>query len=175
MQLWPTTAIKQARELNCSVATMLTLGIGILIVLLHPAVAISCTEFHNGDNYSAYEVMLLEDKLNMEQLKFKFFPTNYHSSIVVNVTYRFIAFDSSSEPSRQRVHDDLGDKAEISHYHFQWVKSPINLFIRPGLLSSFSLNTYQAKPASIDLYLGLPLNCSYEILNRILNLSAKHL
>ena len=151
---------------------MLTLGI--IIALLHPAVAISCTEFHNGDNYTAYEAMLLEDKSNFEELELKFFPTNYRSSIVVDVEYHFIFSDSRTEAERQGVRDEQLNitGAEISHYHFRWVESPINLFIRPGLLNRFSLNTYQARPVSIDLYLGLPFNCSPEILNRILNSSA---
>ncbi len=154
------------------------LHVSFLIALFHPALSISCADFHDGKNYSAYEAMLLQGESNLEALENGFFRTNYHSSIVVNIEYHFIS--SGSEEDKHNIFYLLADDdnkepwlnltaAEISHYHFRWVLSPVNLFIRPDLLTSLSLNTYQAQNVSIDLYLQLPFNCSPEILNRIIS------
>ncbi len=181
-------------------SSLLLIGL-LILALFHLAATIShCDEFQNGNNYTAYESMLLTDE-NLVELEKGFFPTNYHSSVVLDVEYHFIFTGSSYSEEIHRKEVEIVSRselqnsgvyssdanvlqqqeespflnltaAEISHYHFRWVISPINLFIRPGLLTSLSLNAYQTRNPSIDLYLGLPINCSPEVLNRILNSSA---
>ena len=131
---------------------------------------INCTEFRN--NYSAYESMLLADEMNLMELEKGFFPTNYHPSVVVDVEYHFVHAHSEEKGRREveavgsevQIHnnDDAmqqQDKESLSNFTFRWAISPINLFIRPGLLTSLSLNAFQTRNASIRLYLGLPFNC----------------
>ena len=138
-----------------------------------PVLSISCAEFQNGGQYSVYESMLLAHDINAVDLEQGFFPTNYHSSVVVDVNYHFIFTSETSDLEMQEEEPFLNiTAAEISHYRFRWMVSPINLFIRPNLLSSLSLKTYQTRNVSMDLYLGLPYNCTPEVLNRILNSSA---
>ena len=153
--------------------------------IFYPAACISCAEFGNGDRYSAYENMLVEDDANILELEKGFFPTNYRPSIFLDVAYHFISTNRSAgggknnhttstkckEDTHLRDQEEL-NFTEISLYHFRWVISPINLFIRPELLTALSLHTYQTRSVSIDIYLGLPFNCSPEILNRVLDPSA---
>ena len=141
---------------------------------------INCTEFQNGNNYSAYESMLLADEMNLMELEKGFFPTNYHPSVVVDVEYHFVHVSSEEKGRREvevvgsevQIHNDddvmqQQDKepllnltaAEFSRYQFRWAISPINLFIRPGLLTTLSLNAFQTRNASIYLSLGLPFTC----------------
>lgn len=141
-----------------------------------PALFISCADFRNGDNYSAYESMLLKNDINTVMLEEVFYPTNYHSSVVVDVKYHFIHTSeenilSINSLESEEPWNNVAD-TEISQYHFRWMVSPINLFIRPGLLSSFSLETYQTRNVSVNLYLSLPYNCTPELLKRVLNASA---
>lgn len=144
--------------------------------ILYPAASIPCDEFHNGNRYSAFEKMLLEDDTNLQELEKGFFPTNYRPSVVVDVEYHFI-FTNNNRSARavtdlQEVEEFNLTASEISRYHFRWVISPINLFIRPELLTTLSLYSYQTRGVSIDLYLGLPFGCLPETLNQVLSASA---
>lgn len=159
---------------------VLILGFSAAAAIFYPAASISCAEFRDGNRYSAYENMLLEDDTNLLELEKGFFPTNYRSSIVVDVMYHFIFTDRSAGGSKDDTNlQQLEEQpmlnltaTEISHHHFRWVISPINLFIRPELLTTLSLHSYQTRKVSVDLYLGLVFDCSPEILNRVLNSSA---
>jgi hypothetical protein len=134
--------------------------------LFRPVASISCAEFGDGNHYSPYENMLLEDDANLLELEREFFPTNYRFSIVVDVKYHFIFGNTSA--SDRCVYKGLN----LTCYHFRWVISPINLFIRPELLTSLSLYSYRYRPVSVDLYLNLPFDCWPEFLNQELSSSA---
>ena len=135
-----------------------------------PTGSTPCAALINS-NYSEIEAVLLTDK-NLMALEKAFFPTNVHSSIIINVTYHFINYQMD-----QSVSDDLDLDNSISHrlhsqtaergnnnedidrkpfiadnasfddieflvVQFRWLASSINLFIRPDLLKSLSLLTY---------------------------------
>lgn len=156
-----------------------------IATVIHPAVLqYTCNNFQNGRNYSAYEYMLLANESNLIELENGFYPTNYHSSIVLDVNYHFILTTSADTEEKQHkemeIDFNLGESSiqdgiemwnqshKTLNYSFRWTVSPINLYIRPGLLTSLSLNAYQTRHSSIDLHLGLPLNCSPECLNETL-------
>lgn len=134
-----------------------------------PASSVSCDSLKDS-SYSVIEKLLLTDK-NLIALEKAFFPTNLHSSIVINVIYHFstsqglnqtnhVAGDIVNDEAAYRpLHTDLERKAEnadsdreLLSASFRWLASPINLFIRPDLLKRLSLFTYQAPIVSINIY-----------------------
>lgn len=146
-----------------------------VLALKTPAVSsVTCDEFQNGNNYSAFESMLLDDEANLLELANGFFPTNYQSSVAVDIKYYFVfpkheheekvQVDTLVEESyvnKNRVEyaaaPQKEETTEETHYHhFRWVISPINLFIRPNLLADLSLKTYEARNNTINLSLRFP-------------------
>ena len=138
-----------------------------------PVATISCASLVSSSNYSEIEVLLLTDK-NLMALEKAFFPTNVHSSIAINVTYRFInsqmdqsvsnGLELDARASHHRLHPQTAERGnnnedidrgfiaddvpfEFLVVRFRWLASSINMFIRPDLLTSLSLLTYQAPDA----------------------------
>lgn len=153
-----------------------------------PAASTPCASLINS-NYSEIEALLLTDR-NLIALEKAFFPTNVHSSITINVTYHFInsqmdqsvsdGLELNAGASYHHLRPQIAEKGtnnedidrgfiadntsfediEFLVVQFRWLASSINLFIRPDLLKSLSLLTYQAPVVLVDIY--LEVSCSIE-------------
>ena len=152
----------------------------------------SCNAALNTSNYTAFESMLLAEK-NLIALENVFYPTNLHSSVLVDVYYHL----ESAEISGPATVSDL-DKADTNlvqvqslsknkaEYHnldskiaelneaktdelfvikFRWSASPINLYMRIGLLQRLSLMAHKATVIPVHIYLQAP--CLVEEFNLI--------
>lgn len=136
--------------------------------------SISCNEtVLNSRNYTAFETMLLTER-NLVALENAFFPTNLHSSTLVDVYYHFIVDEEPIKPAPDvgKKQTSLADDNQLVYYNlqkndnsknsseyfatFRWSVSPINLYMRPELLKRLSLETHQPKPMRADLYLLPP-------------------
>ncbi len=107
---------------------MALIGIFTAVVLISTVASNSTVCYSSGKQYDylTFEELVLTDG-NLENLTDAFFPTNHHRSVVVNVTYQFYNPDESKTPNTLT---------------FQWLSSPIHLFINSQLLSGLSLRTY---------------------------------
>ena len=146
---------------------------------LQSATCIPCEVLYNSNNYTAFEKVLLTDE-NLVKLQNAFFPTNAHSSVVVNVNYylykvtttkpdyaaQWMSTGAHNVIKKEAIdkhcsHPSIRNGREVIYCHkFRWLFSPINLFTRPDLLKRLSLMTYRANSTDIDLFLEAP--CSSE-------------
>jgi len=77
---------------------------------------------------------------NLESLAAVFFPTNHHRSLVVNITYNF-----------RWTEQEMEDNQALPRATFQWLSSPIHLFINSYLLTGLSLRTYATEVQTGEL------------------------
>jgi hypothetical protein len=115
-------------------------------------VAEICRVLEDG-NYTAIEGLLLTDS-NLIKLEGTFFPTNSHSSVVVDVNYHFNITEKEHQfnGDLKLTTNDL--RTPDNHtFKFRWMASPVNLLIRPSLLKRLSLMTYQENVAVLTLEL----------------------
>lgn len=128
-----------------------------------PAPARSCLQ---DTNYTAFESLLLTDD-NLLELEDAFFPTNSHSSVVIDVYYHlYFRPPKEVQPELKHVsHTKNGKEAatkrelineELFVVHFKWLASSVNLFMRPNLLQRLSLMTYQVNSTAVDLNFDFP-------------------
>ena len=133
----------------------------------------SCKALNDSSNFTAFESLLLTDS-NLVQLEDALFPTNSHSSVVVNVNYHFYELPLTNKPAelhpgvKQVSHaindvtkpdpvtqEDFINKDQFV-FHFKWLASPVNLFVRPDLLQRLSLMTYRVDNIAVDLHFEAP-------------------
>jgi hypothetical protein len=146
---------------------------------LEPVTAvIPCSRLKDSTNYTAIENVLLTNE-NIVELEKAFFPTNRHSSVVVNVNYHLYRDVNETQAKVDHMMDNhhqpndnvagncppmssinITTKVEIFCVRFRWFSSPINLLTRPELLKRLALMTYQASPVAVDLLLKAP--CTLE-------------
>ncbi len=113
-----------------------------------------------------FQQSLVNRTVNLDSLSFAFFPSNHQPSISFIVHYYFCTRDKLSNSS-EIFCDDIEEWANDENagrkptkdfsknfsYTFLWNTSPINLFIRPDLLASLSLFTFQVKIFSAHIIL----------------------
>ena len=132
--------------MECEVSSLVFF---LLIYGCQSVTCISCSTFNNSKNYTGFEKLILTDE-NLMKLEDAFFPTNSHSSVVVDVNYHFLKL-----PGADFIDFDMnkGNVAphELFVVNFRWLASPINLFMRPELLGRLSLWTYSVNKTVVDL------------------------
>lgn len=139
-----------------------------------PATCMNCSSFLNKSNYTTIETLILTDE-NLAELENSFFPTNLHSSILVDVYYNLEgSFQSEAVQSdlKDGTNENIWYYYDLDHrkkphvieplknvsLHFRWSASPINLYMRHSLLNRLSLATYWTNPLSVEVQLQLPCN-----------------
>ena len=155
-----------------------------------PVATISCASLVSSSNYSEIEVLLLTDKnlVALEKAFFPtnvhssiainvtyHFINNYQMDKSVSNGLELDARGShhhlhpqtaekgnnNEDIDRGFIADDVPfDDIEFLVVQFRWLASSINMFIRPDLLTSLSLLTYQAPVVPLNIYLEVP--CSID-------------
>lgn len=119
-----------------------------------------------------YHQSLVNRIVNLESLSKAFSPTDRQASITFTVYYHFCteAGNGTSKVRCEDVEEWVSDRNSGLNpsdvfmdkyvYKFIWNSSPINIFIRPKLLASLSLFTFQVDERETHLVLDEPCDWS---------------
>ena len=116
-----------------------------------------------------FQQSLVNRSVNLDSLQLAFSPTNHPASISFDVHYYFCSesldANSTTNISCSEIEDLINhfnaeekrsaafDEAYKAHTKFSWNASPINLFIRPRLLGTLSLYTFQVEERHVQIVL----------------------